>query len=135
MSSKLAQYTGCVSLKGQVVMVTGATAGIGEACAWRFAAEGAKVPAFARTRLVAAAHQCASACAQQVAAAIACVRVSGRDSCSSNHAPPPLQVIIAGRRAERLATVKAEIEVSCYHPIVPPQYCPSAHPSTAPVPP
>ena len=36
----LAQYTNLTSLKGKVVMITGASAGIGEACAWRFAAEG-----------------------------------------------------------------------------------------------
>lgn len=41
MANPLAKYTNRTSLKGQVVMVTGASAGIGEACAWRFAAEGA----------------------------------------------------------------------------------------------
>ena len=32
-----------VSLKEKTVLITGATAGIGEACAWRFAGEGAKL--------------------------------------------------------------------------------------------
>ena len=36
----LAKYTNTTDLSGQTVLITGATAGIGEACAWRFAAEG-----------------------------------------------------------------------------------------------
>jgi hypothetical protein len=39
----LAKYTNTASLRGQTVLITGATSGIGEACAWRFAAEGCKV--------------------------------------------------------------------------------------------
>ena len=42
-ANPLAKYSNLTSLKGKVVMVTGASSGIGEACAWRFAAEGARV--------------------------------------------------------------------------------------------
>jgi hypothetical protein len=40
-ANPLAKYSNLTSLKGKVVMITGASSGIGEACAWRFAAEGA----------------------------------------------------------------------------------------------
>jgi len=39
-ANPLAKYSNLTSLKGKVVMITGASSGIGEACAWRFAAEG-----------------------------------------------------------------------------------------------
>lgn len=39
----LAKYSQRTDLKGKVVMITGATSGIGEACAWRFAAEGSNL--------------------------------------------------------------------------------------------
>ena len=37
-----------ISLKGKVVLITGATAGIGESCAWRFAEEGCKLVLISR---------------------------------------------------------------------------------------
>eukprot|EP00036_Acanthoecidae_sp_10tr_P011270 CAMPEP_0182927054 /NCGR_PEP_ID=MMETSP0105_2-20130417/13037_1 /TAXON_ID=81532 ORGANISM="Acanthoeca-like sp., Strain 10tr" /NCGR_SAMPLE_ID=MMETSP0105_2 /ASSEMBLY_ACC=CAM_ASM_000205 /LENGTH=277 /DNA_ID=CAMNT_0025064981 /DNA_START=33 /DNA_END=866 /DNA_ORIENTATION=- len=49
-ANPLAKYTNLTSLKGKTVMVTGASAGIGEACAWRFAAEGANLIVTARRK-------------------------------------------------------------------------------------
>src|SRR5256885_13300174 len=72
-------------IKGKLILITGASSGIGEACARRFAGEGASLALWARRRE--RLEQLAAELHQQHGTAVRLAQVDVRDPAALNAAP------------------------------------------------